>query len=93
MTARILPVIFTAFTTRDAIERMHDQTSAVFAQRSLGEYARLLLETGPEDQERVAQILDDQEGPVPTLTDLHQRYLAAWANLYTRIHATKALAA
>ena len=89
----VVQALVAAYMAQDAIERMHDATSIESATAALGYYALVLMKTSPEHHQTVSCIRDEMERAVPTLTELHQRYLSVWSSLYVQIHSTKPAAA
>ena len=89
----IILLLQAAYTAQDAIERMQDPSSIQTANAALGAYAQALLEVAPAHQLTLTQIRDERERGVPTLSELHRDYLAAYISTYSRIHNAQPAAA
>jgi|GEM_PF-5923137 len=93
MTHPILQLLKAAYTAQDAIERMTDLASVEPAAASIGIYAKALLEAAPEHQDAISKIRDERDRGVPTLSELHRLFMAAYVAIYTRLHNTHPAAA
>ncbi|HWQ10157.1 MAG TPA: hypothetical protein VN436_13645 [Holophaga sp.] len=93
MTSPILQLLQAAYMAQDAIERMTDPQSIWAASSALGIYAKALMEAPPQHQAAISKIRDERDRGVPTLSELHQLFLATYVAIYIRIHNTNPAAA
>ena len=86
MTAPVIHLVQIAFLAQAALEFIQDRQGLERAEKALSAYTTVLMETSPEDLETVLAARDTQDMGVPTLADLHNRYLQCVRDVYGRMH-------